>query len=596
MGHWERLSALDASFLEIEDANSHMHVAAALLFDAGPLRGAATAASTWSASAPTSSRACSSSRATGSGSPTSPSSGTPSGSTTTASTSSTTSATPRLPRPGEERQLKRLCGRILSQKLDLTKPLWEIWVVEGLAGRPLRADRQGAPLHGRRHLGDRPPRDALLSPVAEACFEPAPPWRPRPAPTAARPAAGRAVRRRLAAAPRRSRAPGAAARAGDRAGRHRGGARRAAGLVETFGEATSRRRATPLNPAIGPHRRFDWLRLDLDDGEGGQAADSAARSTTSCSRRSSAPCRRFLSGRGDAARRARLPRPDPGERAGGERSAARSATGWRRCSRGCRSTSPIRGARFARVVEATTQLKHSHQVRGDRADRGARRLDGDRRAHPDHAARASAPTYNLIVTNVPGPPMPLYLLGAPLRESYPMVPLFSQPGRRHRALQLRGRPLLGPQRRLGRDARPARPGRGAPPRVRGAASSGGGPTDAAQRVNAVTVDSYRRTDGARRRSPRARRRPRGSRPPTAPTCGSGRDTARWRASTPAAASASAYAAPSSRSGSNSHVTTSAGGRPDRSPRAERRRLGVLRDRPDRRSDPRTSASTTSVST
>ena len=33
-------------------------------------------------------------------------------------------------------------------------------------------------------------------------------------------------------------------------------------------------------------------------------------------------------------------------------------------------------------------------------------------------------TYNLIVTNVPGPQMPLFMLGAPLCETYPMVPLF----------------------------------------------------------------------------------------------------------------------------------------------------------------------------
>jgi WS/DGAT/MGAT family acyltransferase len=40
----------------------------------------------------------------------------------------------RLPRPGSERILKRSCARILEQPLDLGKPLWELWVVEGLEG------------------------------------------------------------------------------------------------------------------------------------------------------------------------------------------------------------------------------------------------------------------------------------------------------------------------------------------------------------------------------------------------------------------------------------------------------------------------------
>ena len=38
-----------------------------------------------------------------------------------------------LPHPGDERQLKRLTGRIMSQKLDRTKPMWELWFVEGIA-------------------------------------------------------------------------------------------------------------------------------------------------------------------------------------------------------------------------------------------------------------------------------------------------------------------------------------------------------------------------------------------------------------------------------------------------------------------------------
>jgi hypothetical protein len=39
-----------------------------------------------------------------------------------------------LPRPGDERQLKRLAGRVVSQPLDRERPLWEFWVVEGLEG------------------------------------------------------------------------------------------------------------------------------------------------------------------------------------------------------------------------------------------------------------------------------------------------------------------------------------------------------------------------------------------------------------------------------------------------------------------------------
>jgi hypothetical protein len=39
-----------------------------------------------------------------------------------------------LPRPGDERALKRLAGRVFSQELDREKPLWELWIVEGLEG------------------------------------------------------------------------------------------------------------------------------------------------------------------------------------------------------------------------------------------------------------------------------------------------------------------------------------------------------------------------------------------------------------------------------------------------------------------------------
>ena len=38
-----------------------------------------------------------------------------------------------LPAPGSEDQLRQLVGRIFSQRLDRSKPLWEIWLVQGLS-------------------------------------------------------------------------------------------------------------------------------------------------------------------------------------------------------------------------------------------------------------------------------------------------------------------------------------------------------------------------------------------------------------------------------------------------------------------------------
>src|SRR6201992_4067253 len=38
-----------------------------------------------------------------------------------------------LPSPGGGEQLKRLAGRVFSQALDRSRPLWEIWLVEGLS-------------------------------------------------------------------------------------------------------------------------------------------------------------------------------------------------------------------------------------------------------------------------------------------------------------------------------------------------------------------------------------------------------------------------------------------------------------------------------
>ena len=60
-----------------------------------------------------------------------------------------------LPPSGTDQDLRNLMGRLMSQELDRNRPLWEAWVVEGLADGQMGVGLQGPSLHGRRHLGHR---------------------------------------------------------------------------------------------------------------------------------------------------------------------------------------------------------------------------------------------------------------------------------------------------------------------------------------------------------------------------------------------------------------------------------------------------------
>ncbi len=83
---------------------------------------------------------------------------------------------------------------------------------------------------------------------------------------------------------------------------------------------------------------------------------------------------------------------------------------------------------FQSVVEATQAVKHSHQVEATELIEEVSDWTTTGLLTQLIRFAASRLTYNLIVTNVPGPAVPLYLLGAPLRHSFPMVPLFRNQG------------------------------------------------------------------------------------------------------------------------------------------------------------------------
>src|SRR5665213_1403209 len=91
-----------------------------------------------------------------------------------------------LPNPGGEDQLKRLCGRIFSQALDRSRPLWEIWLVEGLAEDrfALLSKTHHALVDGISGVDIATVLfDASPDPVPVA--PPDPEWIPRPLPTGA---------------------------------------------------------------------------------------------------------------------------------------------------------------------------------------------------------------------------------------------------------------------------------------------------------------------------------------------------------------------------------------------------------------------------
>jgi diacylglycerol O-acyltransferase / wax synthase len=162
-----------------------------------------------------------------------------------------------LPEPGGDEDLRRLVGRVMSQQLDRHKPLWEMWMIEGLS------EQRWALLTKVHHsVVDGVAGTELLSAILDAERNPEPsspePWRPERQPwgaeLAARALADRARSPLDALTPVLS-SPSAAIRRGAEA---------LEGLM-TMSEVARPASASSLNGAIGAHRRWDWARSSLTD-------------------------------------------------------------------------------------------------------------------------------------------------------------------------------------------------------------------------------------------------------------------------------------------------------------------------------------------
>jgi hypothetical protein len=85
---------------------------------------------------------------------------------------------------------------------------------------------------------------------------------------------------------------------------------------------------------------------------------------------------------------------------------------------------PLR--QLERIRETTRELKDSHQALG--VDLMFSIMDAMPTGMLSLGAQAATGLMNSIVTNVPGPQFPLYLLGAEMLEMFPQVPLFAGVG------------------------------------------------------------------------------------------------------------------------------------------------------------------------
>src|ERR1041384_6607655 len=123
--HGDRLSAVDASFLAQERANSHMHVGAVLIFE-----GPAPAYDDFLNHIRSRLHLVPRSRPQLASPPREP--GRPVGVADRSFNLEYHVRHTALPSPGSEEQLRALAARIHSQRLDRAKPLWELWLVQGL--------------------------------------------------------------------------------------------------------------------------------------------------------------------------------------------------------------------------------------------------------------------------------------------------------------------------------------------------------------------------------------------------------------------------------------------------------------------------------
>jgi diacylglycerol O-acyltransferase / wax synthase len=328
-----------------------------------------------------------------------------------------------LPEPGTEQQLRVLAARIFSQQLDRSKPLWELWLIEGLKGGRFA-------IVGKTHhaMVDGVSGVDITTVLFDVEKEPAETpkalerWIPRPEPNGAQ-LLGEALLERTIYPREIARGLRRIARGPRRALEKAAEMALAAGSFAWTGVAAPR---SPFNFDVGTHRRFAWVRASLADMKqvknelGGTVNDVILTAVAGA-------LGRYMRSRGIPTEglelRAMVPvsvRTAEQHGALGNQVTAMMATlpVW------CEDPKQ----RMEIVRQSMGDLKESKQAMGaalltQLADFAPPTIAGQ-------AARLQSRQrfFNLVVTNIPGPQFPLYLMGRRMERVFPMVPLAKNQG------------------------------------------------------------------------------------------------------------------------------------------------------------------------
>jgi WS/DGAT/MGAT family acyltransferase len=420
--HYERLSFLDSTYLAMEGPNNPMHVGAALLFEPGPLSGKLGVDID----------------------------------TIRRFITARLQYVPRyrqrlawiplerhpvwvddehfdleyhvrhtaLPHPGSWEQLEDMAARIWAQRLDRGKPLWEVWVVEGLEGGcfAMVTKVHHCMIDG---IAGVDLLKVVLAPSPDDVVGEPDVYEPRPAPTGTELLrdeierrlrgpldAGRGLRRFVAG----TRDLGTEVR-------HRAAAITAA-VRSGWLQNASR---TPFNQDVGPNRNTAWWETDLErlksikNALGGTVNDVVLAVVAGALRRYLREDEGVDVGRLDLRAMVPVSTRDPSDQEPGNR-----VTMWLVDLPVAESSAAVR---LRTVAAATEYLKESDQALGaELLTRGVGWTPGTLLSIAARVAASTARPFNLTVTNVPGPQIPLYMLGARMLVNYPMVPLWVNHG------------------------------------------------------------------------------------------------------------------------------------------------------------------------